>query len=173
MKNKALPISIIIFLVFCFVIFLKGLNNTNNYIPDETLGKKISSFTAINFFNEKETKSDELFAGKNFYLLNIWASWCLPCRNEHKILMKLSQNNSIKIIGLNYKDNLDNAKEFINDLGNPYFEILRDENGTISIDLGAYGVPETFVIDNNKIILKKFVGPLNIQSLEEIKKLIK
>jgi len=87
--------------------------------------------------------------------------------------MKLSQNNSIKIIGLNYKDNLDNAKEFINDLGNPYFEILRDENGTISIDLGAYGVPETFVIDNNKIILKKFVGPLNNQSLEEIKKLIK
>ena len=163
MKNKTLPISIIIFLAFCFFVFLKGLSNTNNYIPNESLGKKIASF--IN--------SDELFIEKKIYLLNIWASWCVPCRNEHGILMQLSQNDSIKIIGLNYKDNLDNAKKFINEMGNPYSKILRDQDGTISIELGAYGVPETLVIDNNKIILKKFVGPLNNQSLKEIKSLIR
>ena len=97
----------------------------------------------------------------------------MPCRNEHDTLMQLSQNDSIKIIGLNYKDNLDNAKKFINEIGNPYSKILRDQDGTISIELGAYGVPETLVIDNNKIILKKFVGPLNDQSLKEIKSLIR
>ena len=171
--NKTLPISIIIFLVFCFFVFLKGLSNTNNYTPDKSLGKKIAYFSAKNFFNEQETNSDELFIEKKIYLLNIWASWCVPCRNEHDTLMQLSQNDSINIIGLNYKDNLDNAKKFINEIGNPYSKILRDQDGTISIELGAYGVPETLVIDNNKIILKKFVGPLNNQSLKEIKSLIR
>ena len=87
--------------------------------------------------------------------------------------MELSKNTSIKIIGLNYKDSLINAKKFINSMGNPYSNILVDNDGVISIELGAYGIPETFVIDKNKIILKKFVGPLNHQSLKEIKLLIK
>ena len=87
--------------------------------------------------------------------------------------MELSKNTSIKIIGLNYKDSLINAKKFINSMGNPYSNILVDNDGVISIELGAYGIPETLVIDKNKIILKKFVGPLNHQSLKEIKLLIK
>ena len=87
--------------------------------------------------------------------------------------MKLSSNPSIKIIGLNYKDDLKNAKKFINEMGNPYSEIVIDNDGTISIELGAYGIPETFVIDKNKIILKKFVGPINDQSLKEIESLLK
>ena len=87
--------------------------------------------------------------------------------------MELSKNTSIKIIGLNYKDSLINAKKFINSMGNPYSNILVDNDGVISIELGAYGIPETLVIDKNKTILKKFVGPLNNQSLKEIKLLIK
>ena len=87
--------------------------------------------------------------------------------------MKLSSNPSIKIIGLNYKDDLKNAKKFINEMGNPYSEIVIDNDGTISIELGAYGIPETFIIDKNKIILKKFVGPINDQSLKEIESLLK
>jgi len=173
MKNKILPITITIFFIFCFFVFFKGLDNSNNYIPDESLGKKIPSFNAKNFFNEQIINSNELFVEKEIYLLNIWASWCLPCRKEHYVLMQLSNNTSIKVIGLNYKDNLINAEKFIKNMGNPYSKILRDEDGTISIKLGAYGIPETLVIDKNKIILKKFVGPLNDQSLKEIKSLIR
>jgi len=87
--------------------------------------------------------------------------------------MQLSSNPSVRIIGLNYKDELTNAKKFINEMGNPYSEILIDNDGTISIELGAYGIPETFIIDKNKIILKKFVGPINDQSLKEIESLLK
>jgi cytochrome c biogenesis protein CcmG/thiol:disulfide interchange protein DsbE len=87
--------------------------------------------------------------------------------------MQLSSNPSVRIIGLNYKDDLNNAKKFINEMGNPYSEIIIDNDGTISIELGAYGIPETFVIDKNKIILKKFVGPINDQSLKEIESLLK
>jgi cytochrome c biogenesis protein CcmG/thiol:disulfide interchange protein DsbE len=87
--------------------------------------------------------------------------------------MQLSSNPSVRIIGLNYKDDLSNAKKFINEMGNPYSEIIIDNDGTISIELGAYGIPETFVIDKNKIILKKFVGPINDQSLKEIESLLK
>ena len=79
----------------------------------------------------------------------------------------------IEIIGLNYKDNISNAKKFINNLGNPYSEILTDSDGTISIGIGAYGVPETFIINKNKIILKKFIGPINTKSLKEIESLTK
>jgi len=173
MKKKILLILIIVFILFCFFVFLKGLNNNSSYIPNENNGKKISSFNAKKLFNDQKIHSDKLFVEKNFYLLNIWSSWCVPCRAEHETLMKLKKNNLIKIIGLNYKDNLDNAKKFINVMGNPYSEILRDEDGTISIELGAYGVPETLVINENKIIIKKFIGPLTSQSLKEIELLIK
>ena len=87
--------------------------------------------------------------------------------------MQLSSNPSVRIIGLNYKDDLTNAKKFINQMGNPYSEILIENDGTISIELGAYGIPETFIISKNKIILKKFVGPINDQSLKEIESLLK
>ena len=172
MKRKIFSIIIIFFLLFCFIVFLKGLDNTNNYVPNEFTGKKVLSFNAKKLFNNQNINSDELFDGKKFYLLNIWSSWCLPCRTEHKHLMKLSNNPLLKMVGLNYKDNLGNAKKFINNMGNPYSEILVDEDGTISIGLGAYGVPETFIINEKKIILKKFVGPLNAQSLKEIESLI-
>ena len=173
MKNKTITTIVIFFFIFVFLIFYKGLNNSNIYKPSNNENKIIPKFSAYSFFENKLINSENIFNQKKFYLLNIWASWCVPCRNEHDTLMQLSQNDSIKIIGLNYKDNLDNAKKFINEIGNPYSNILRDQDGTISIELGAYGVPETLVIDNNKIILKKFVGPLNNQSLKEIKSLIR
>ena len=173
MKKKSLPFILTIFFLFCFVIFFKGLNNSNTYVPSEGTGKKLSSFNAKKLFNEERINSDEFFVENKIYLLNIWASWCAPCRYEHNTLMQLSKNPSIKIIGLNYKDDLDSAKKFINNMGNPYSEIVTDEDGTISIALGAYGVPETLVMDANKKILKKFIGALNNQSLKEIQSFLK
>ena len=87
--------------------------------------------------------------------------------------MKLSKNSSIKIIGINYKDNLKNAKKFLNDLGNPYSTILIDDDGTISIELGAYGVPETFIINKQNKIIQKFRGALNTESIEKINLILK
>jgi cytochrome c biogenesis protein CcmG/thiol:disulfide interchange protein DsbE len=87
--------------------------------------------------------------------------------------MKLSKNQSIKLIGLNYRDNFNNAKKFIDDFGNPYSRILIDKDGTLGVEFGAYGVPETFLIDKNKDIIKKFVGPINQEIVNEIKSIIK
>ena len=105
--------------------------------------------------------------------MNIWASWCLPCKKEHPILMELSKNKAIKLIGLNYRDNINNAKKFIEDLGNPYSQILIDKDGTLAVEWGAYGVPETFIINKKKRIIKKIIGPLNKELLEEIKPYLK
>tara|TARA_Y100000590_G_scaffold456828_1_gene608193 strand:- start:912 stop:1433 length:522 start_codon:yes stop_codon:yes gene_type:complete len=173
MNNKFLKIIIIIFLLFCFIVFFKGLNKPHTYIPNNNIGNKISFFSSKKLFTNEIINSNELFIENKIYLLNIWSSWCVPCIAEHEILMKLSKIPTIDIIGLNYKDNTVNAKKFINDLGNPYSEILTDIDGTISIELGAYGVPETFVINKKKIVLKKFIGPLTNESLNEIKLILK
>jgi len=173
MKKKKISISVIIFVVFCFFVLFKALNKSNTYVPDTISGKKLLSFSAKKLLNNEQINSDVLFTENKIYLLNIWASWCAPCREEHNILMQLSENPLIEIIGLNYRDNLINAKKFINELGNPYSEVLIDKDGTISIGLGAYGIPVTYIIDKNQIILKQFVGVLNDQSLKEIKSLLK
>jgi len=173
MKNKILFSFVILFFAFCFVILFKSLKKSNIYIPNALSKKPLVSFESKDLYSEITILSDKIFEGKEYYVLNIWASWCLPCRDEHLILMKLSNNSSIKLIGLNYKDDQNNAKKFIDELGNPYSMIITDKNGTISIDLGAYGVPETFIINKNRKIIKKFIGPLNQKSLKEIKLILK
>jgi len=97
----------------------------------------------------------------------------VPCRTEHPLLMQLSKNESIKLIGLNYRDNFNNAKKFIDDFGNPYSRILIDKDGILGVEFGAYGVPETFLIDKNKDIIKKFVGPIDQDIVNEIKSMIR
>ena len=87
--------------------------------------------------------------------------------------MELSKNQSIKLIGLNYRDDLNNAKKFVNKFGNPYSQNLIDDDGTLAIEFGAYGVPETFVINKDKMIIKKFVGPIDQKKLKEIKLIIR
>jgi len=120
----------------------------------------------------KTINSKDIFLNDKFYLLNIWASWCVPCREEHKFLMNLHKEKLIDIIGLNYKDNHLKAKKFLDDLKSPYKIILKDLDGTIAIEWGAYGVPETFLIYDKKIV-KKIIGPLNENSILEIKEIIK
>tara|TARA_B100000700_G_scaffold123438_1_gene138153 strand:- start:1131 stop:1652 length:522 start_codon:yes stop_codon:yes gene_type:complete len=161
-------ILIIFFFLFCFFIFLKGLDKTDNYQPKGNIGKTISTFSAQKLFDSQVIYSDEFLKNKKFYLINIWSSWCVPCRTEHSKLMTLSKNSELKIIGLNYRDKNINALKFIKELGNPYHEILTDKDGTIAISLGAFGVPETFLLNNKKIIVKKYIGPLTDHSLKEI-----
>ena len=166
-----LPIFVIFFLVI-FLIFYKGLNHTNIYTPKIIPNENIPLFKTIEFQSDNEITSKEVFSGNDYYLLNIWASWCIPCRDEHNFLMKLKKNEKIEIIGLNYKDKEKNAKKFLNELGDPYKKILSDSDGTISIEWGAYGVPESFLIYKDKV-MKKIIGPLNDNSFKEIERLVK
>mgnify|MGYP001486286180 CR=1 FL=1 len=173
MKNKSFLFIIVFFLIFCFIVFYKGLNNSNTYSPKISENKKIPIFEAKDFNSNNYLNSKKIFNKDVFYIVNIWASWCAPCRTEHPLLMELSNNSSIKLIGINYKDNLNNAENFINKYGNPYSLIIIDRDGTLSVEFGAYGIPETFIIDKNKMIIKKFVGPIDKEIVEEIKLVIK
>ena len=124
-------------------------------------------------FSNEQFQSNDLIKVNKFTILNIWASWCIPCKQEHSLLMDLKNKTDINIIGLNYKDKKNNAKNFINELGNPFSKILTDPDGIISISLGAYGVPETFLLNNKSKVIRKYIGPLNNDHVLEIINIIK
>ena len=172
MKTKIFSLFLIIAFSIIFYVFYKGLKNSNIYTPETNSEVRIPIFETKEFFSKDKINSDQIFIGSDYYLLNIWASWCVPCKEEHKYLMDLSKKENIKIVGQNYKDNFDNAKNFLINLDNPYDLIFLDNDGTIAIEWGAYGVPETFLIKNN-LIIKKIIGPLNEKLLSEIKELTK
>ena len=172
MKNKLFPISLVLVFLIIFIVFYKGLKENNVYTPDLVLKDNIPVFSIQDFYSGKLLASEEIFASNKTYLLNIWSSWCVPCRQEHSLLMDLALINNTQIIGLNYKDTKINAKNFLNELGNPYEKIIYDKDGIYAIEWGAFGIPESFLIYNQKVI-KKYVGPLNKKSVEEIKSLIK
>ena len=172
MKNKFLPFSIVLIFITIFIIFYKGLQDTNIYTPEVKTNYEVPSVSVELFDSGKTVNTLEIFNTDKFYLLNIWSSWCVPCRQEHLILMDLIKNDNLKIIGINYKDTKKNAKKFLEELGNPYDKIIFDNDGTNAIEWGAYGVPESFLINKNKII-KKYIGPLSKESMEEIKLFIK
>jgi cytochrome c biogenesis protein CcmG/thiol:disulfide interchange protein DsbE len=172
MKSKFIPLILILTFIITFVIFYKGLKNSNIYTPNTNLEKEVPSFELKSFENDSIIISEKIFKDNDYYFLNIWASWCIPCKVEHEFLIKLKNKKKIKLIGLNYKDNFENASSFLNDLGNPYDVIVTDKDGTASIEWGAYGVPESFLIYQSKII-KRFIGPINNEDLLEIQKLIR
>ncbi len=161
-------ITIIIFVIF---VFFKSLFENKNYVPKK-INNKIENILIKDFYSDNELELKKLFDNEKFIIINIWSSWCIPCREEHKYLVNLSKVKNLKIIGLNYKDKKNNAENFLKQLGNPFDLILKDMDGTKSIFLGAYGVPETFLIDNELNILKKYIGPINIKDVNEINKLI-
>ena len=172
MKKKFLSFFIVLVFSFIFVIFFRGLQDSNKYTPNIESKNNIPSFNTKNFYSDLSTNSSNIFELDKIYLLNIWSSWCVPCRQEHPLLVNLKKEGKINIIGMNYKDNKKNAEDFLEKLGNPYNEIFVDLDGTIAIELGAYGVPESFLIYNDEII-KKYVGPLNQQLIDEINLFIK
>ena len=171
MKNKLLPIFITSVFIIIFVFFYRGLKNTNIYTPEIKINNKIPTFIGDLFYSNQVVNSSDIFKSDKYYLLNIWSSWCVPCRKEHALLMNLMENKKIEVVGINYKDTKLNAENFLSELGNPYEKIIFDKEGIIAIEWGAYGVPESFLIYKNKII-KKIIGPLDQNSLLEIKKLI-
>ena len=172
MKNKLLPIFITSVFIIIFVFFYRGLKNTNIYTPETKINNKIPTFIGDLFYSNQIVNSSNIFKSDKYYLLNIWSSWCVPCRKEHALLMNLMENKKIEVVGINYKDTKLNAENFLSELGNPYEKIIFDKEGIIAIEWGAYGVPESFLIKDG-IILKRYIGPLDKKLTKEIKLIIK
>ena len=167
-------IKTIIFLIFFFIIsvFYISLTRETNYDTSNLINKKIPEFKVIyedetGFYTRDDLKKND------FTLINFWASWCAPCKVEHPILMRLSKSKKLKILGVNFKDKDKQAKKFLSDLGNPYDFLAKDINGKQSVSLGIYGIPESILINNELLIMQKFVGPLSLDDYNKIEELIK
>ena len=172
MKKNIFYLSILLFFTFIFTIFYIGLDKPIFYEPKEAKNKNLEEFIGTELFSNKQLKSKDIIQSNNFTLINIWSSWCAPCRSEHAILMNLSKKTDLNIVGLNYKDKKNNAIKFLDEMGNPFSKNLIDPDGTISISLGAYGVPESFLLNNKSKIIKKYIGPLTSDNIHEIIKII-
>ena len=150
MKNNISKIIIFSFAIFFLFVFWRGLKIDNNYDTRSLIGNQISKFRVIKIDNNNQYISEEDLKKNTYTLINFFASWCAPCKTEHKYLLKLSnKNKQIKIIGINFKDKKNNAINFLKDLGNPYDFVGRDSDGKISILFGIYGIPESILVDSN------------------------
>ena len=169
--QKATKAIIILFLIFVISIFYISLNRDTSYNTSSLINKELPEFE-ISFFDKKKFYKKNDLKKNNYTLINFWASWCAPCRTEHPILMKLSQENNLKIFGVNFKDKKIHADQFLKELGNPYDFLGKDANGKQSVRFGIYGIPESILINKNLLIMKKFVGPLSSDDLNQIVEMI-
>ena len=156
--NFKLPTLLIVLFLGIIYFLYTGLGKDPTLIPSPFIGKTAPDFKSTDLISGKVITNKDLL-GK-FYILNVWASWCYGCSLEHNYLMNIYKNNKIDIIGLNYKDEKNSAINWLKERGNPYKNIIVDENGNIAIDYGVYGAPETFIIDEEGVIIYKHVGPI-------------
>jgi cytochrome c biogenesis protein CcmG/thiol:disulfide interchange protein DsbE len=172
MKINFFKLSIYFITSLILVLFFFGLSKDNTYNTSSLINKKIGKFQ-LHSLDELKKISEEDLKNNRFTLINFWASWCAPCRKEHKYLLYLNKINKMKVLGINYKDKKKNAENFLKELGNPFYFVGQDLKGKISVSFGTYGIPESILIDTNLIIIKKFIGPLDENDVNEILRLIK
>jgi cytochrome c biogenesis protein CcmG/thiol:disulfide interchange protein DsbE len=163
MKRYLLPFGL--FLVLA-VFLAVGLRLDPREVPSPLIGKPAPAFQARALARPEATiKRDDLL-GK-VWVLNVWASWCGACRDEHPVLVEFSRRGVVPIYGLNYKDKREDGMGWLGQFGNPYTDSLFDPDGRIGIDYGVYGVPETFVIDRQGVIRYKHIGPVTPEVLRD------
>ncbi|RPG94723.1 MAG: DsbE family thiol:disulfide interchange protein [Candidatus Pelagibacter sp. TMED253] len=172
MQTKIIKIFTLSIAVFIIVVFFIGLNKNSIYDTKDLVGQKISK-VRLNHFNDDKIITLEDFQGNSFTLINFWASWCGPCRDEHPFLLRLSEEKKLKLLGVNFKDKKDKAIKFLNNLGNPYDYLARDDLGKQSVNLGIYGIPESILINKELIIIKKFIGPISENDYDYIKNILR
>lgn len=146
--------------------FYWGLFNNDDRLPSVLIGKAVPEFSLPPIEGRADGLSTADLKGQ-MSIVNVWASWCVPCRVEMPLLNELAARDEVAIFGINYKDRPEEALGFLSELGDPYTRIGADRNGRVSIDWGVYGLPETFVIDAEGRIAYKHIGPFNRRSLEE------
>ena len=164
MKARFLiPFAIFVALI---VFFYVGLQLKPREIPSPLINKPAPDFNLPQLHDPQQSFGVAAMRGQ-VWLFNVWASWCVSCRDEHPLWVAFAQSNRLPIVGLNYKDKRPDALNWLLQLGNPYVLSVMDSEGRIGIDYGVYGVPETYVIDKQGVIRMKHIGPITPEILQE------
>lgn len=165
MKRALLWLPLAAF-VLLFAVVASGLLKPNDHlVHSQMVGKQLPHFDLPAMVPGTPGLDTARLADGKPRLINVFASWCIPCRDEHPVLVALKQQTGVRLFGMNQKDAAENATGFLKELGNPYDAIGADTNGRTSIDWGVYGVPETFIVDAKGIIRFKHVGPLTMDDI--------
>lgn len=163
MKRYLLPLIVFAVLVGFLAV---GLNLNPREVPSPLIDKPAPAFTLpLLDAPDKQLAAQDLRG--QVWLLNVWASWCAACLQEHPLLVELAKTGGVKLYGLNYKDNRDDALTWLQRHGDPYVQSVSDPEGLVGIDFGVYGVPETFVIDRQGVIRLKHIGPVTPAALRD------
>lgn len=157
------PLAVLVGLIAVFAV---SLNRDPNLIQSVLIDKPAPQFALPAVAGTGVPGFDTVALTGEVTIVNVFASWCIPCRDEHPVLEALKRQTGIRMFGLNQKDAAENAAAFLRELGNPYDAIGADSSGRVSIDWGVYGVPETFIVDASGVIRFKHVGPLSMADLE-------
>jgi cytochrome c biogenesis protein CcmG, thiol:disulfide interchange protein DsbE len=163
--NKKLFIPLAVFVVLVGFLFV-GLFLNPREVPSPLIGKPAPQFALNQLHQPGKTLGTPDMKGQ-VWLLNVWASWCVSCREEHPLLVELGKAKLVPIIGLNYKDEPAAGMKWLAQNGDPYNLSVVDRDGAVGIDFGVYGVPETFVIDKQGTIRYKQIGPITVEALEK------
>jgi len=163
MKRYLLPLAVFLVLAGFLAV---GLNRDPHEIPSPLVDKPAPAFNLPRVDDPMQMISTQDLRGQ-VWLLNVWASWCVACRQEHPLLVELARTGAIKVYGLNYKDKREDALGLLRKSGDPYVKSVSDTEGLVGIDYGVYGVPETFVIDKQGVIRYKQIGPITAEALRD------
>ena len=173
MKKKLLIIPSLLFLLILVTFFyLLIIERNPSEIPSNLLNKNVPNFEVESLLKKEKFISSKEF-GNEIMLVNFFATWCLPCRDEHIYIKRFSDEKGIRVIGINYKDDPKKTVQWLKNLGNPYSDVPIDKNGRIAIDWGVYGIPETFVVNSKGVIKYRHVGPVTRKIFKKINLLIK
>ncbi|HET7061139.1 MAG TPA: DsbE family thiol:disulfide interchange protein [Nitrosospira sp.] len=162
MMRFLVPLAIFVVLVGFLVV---GLGLKPREVPSPLIGKPAPEFQLRQLHDSDKMLTSKENLGK-VWLLNVWASWCVSCRQEHPLLVELAKSGIVPVYGLNYKDQRDDALRWLKQFGNPYTISIVDPEGRTGLDYGVYGVPETYVIDKNGVIRYKQIGPVTVDALQ-------
>ena len=168
MKKQLLTFPLLFFFLILLVFFyLLMIDRNPSELPSALLGKSVPKFESESLLKNEKFISPKKFENQ-ITLVNFFATWCKPCRDEHIYIKRFSNEKTVKVVGINYKDNPRKAILWLKKLGNPYTDIAIDNNGRIAIDWGVYGIPETFIVNSKGIIKYRHVGPVTEKIYKKI-----
>jgi cytochrome c biogenesis protein CcmG/thiol:disulfide interchange protein DsbE len=162
---KKFLVPLLLFVVLGVILYF-GLSQDPRAIPSPLIDKPLPHFS-LTTLSDPSRRIDSADWRGRVYLINVWASWCVACRDEHPLLTEMANQKIVPIIGLNYKDKREDALKWLAEMGDPYELSVADRDGRVGIELGVYGVPETFLIDRDGVIRYKHIGPLTAEALQK------